>query len=138
MFKFHRRRKERKTIGGAIVETVAGLFILVPLVLFLIDGIAMVLAQTTNDALAKKCARAAASQKDNGTATAAVSQVISGFSSPVIQNAQCSITAFDPQGTVSVQTQITFSFPVQVPFVGATTQNFVADATEPVVGNLPQ
>ncbi len=130
--------RRRKTRGGAIVETVAGLFVLVPIVLFLIDGIAMVLAQTANDALAKKCARAAASEPDQAKADAAITAVISGFSSPVITNVTANrVGAFDPAGTVTVQTQVTFVFPVQVPFVGVTQQDFVADATEPVVGALP-
>ena len=134
--------RRRKTRGGAIVETVAGLFVLVPIVLFLVDGIAMVLAQTANDALAKKCARAAASEKDMGAASSAVSSVISGFSNPVITNVNANVTNFDDpttnvNATCTVQTQITFVFPVQVPFVGVTSQIFVADATEPVVGDLP-
>ncbi|HMO20116.1 MAG TPA: hypothetical protein PKC98_04010 [Candidatus Melainabacteria bacterium] len=129
--------RSRKTRGGAIIETVAGLFVMVPIILFMIDGIAMVLAQTANDALAKKCARAAASEPDQPKAAAAVSNVISGFSSPVLTNVTANITSFDAASTVRVQTQVTFVFPVQVPIVGATSQIFVADATQPVVGALP-
>lgn len=129
--------RSRKTRGGAIIETVAGLFVMVPIILFMIDGIAMVLAQTANDALAKKCARAAASEPDQPKATAAVNNVISGFSSPVLTNVTANIMSFDAASTVRVQTQVTFVFPVQVPIVGATSQIFVADATEPVVGALP-
>lgn len=133
--------RRRNTKGGAIVETVAGLFVLVPIVLFLVDGIAMVLAQTANDALAKRCARAAASADSQATATTAMNACIAGFSNPVITNVGANMTSYDgsggPNSTVTVQTQITFVFPVQVPFVGVTTQDFVADATEPVVGTLP-
>lgn len=134
--------RRRDTKGGAIIETVAGLFVLVPIVLFLVDGIAMVLAQTANDALAKRCARAAASADTTANATVAMNSVINGFSNPVITNVSAQMLGpfdetGDPNATVTVRTQITFSFPVQVPFVGVTTQDFVADATEPIVGTVP-
>ncbi|MBK9142935.1 MAG: hypothetical protein IPM23_10600 [Candidatus Melainabacteria bacterium] len=130
-------RRNRKKKGGALVETVTGLFILVPIVLFLVDVVAMVMAQTANDALAKDCARAAASAPDAAQASAAVAGIVASFNSPVLSNVSATITNYNTGSTVTVQTQVTFTFPVQVPFVGVSSQDFAATATEPVVGVLP-
>jgi len=50
----------RKRSGSCIVETAAGLIFLIPVMFILIDVSALVVAQTSNDMLAKQCARAAA------------------------------------------------------------------------------
>lgn len=132
-------RKRRKKTGGAIVETVAGLFVMIPVVLFLVDVVAMVLAQMAHDALAKDCARAAAEEKNAGAATAAVNTVIGNFSSPVLKVNPGPVVDFDgtTPGTVRVQTTSVFTFPVPIPFMGSSNQTFVAEAREPIVGILP-
>jgi len=130
-------RKRRKKNGGAIVETVAGLFVVIPVVLFLIDVVSMVLAQMANDALAKDCARAAAEENNAGSASADVNTVISHFSSPVLTNVSAPTVTFDTgAGTVYVKTQATFTFPVPIPFWGQNQQVFVAEAQEPIIGIL--
>ncbi|SRR5579883_73693 len=132
-------RRRRKKAGGAIVEVIAGLFVLIPVVLFIVDIVAMVLAQMAHDALAKDCARAAAEETNAGNATAAVNQVISGFSSPVMVIQPGPVVDYNgtiPE-TVRVQTTAIFTFPVQVPFCGNLQQTFVAEAREPIVGVLP-
>ena len=133
-------RKRRKKTGGAIVETVAGLFVLIPVVLFLVDVVAMVLAQMAHDALAKDCARAAAEETNAGAATTAVGNVISSFSSPVLQIQAGPVVDYNgtiPE-TVRVQTTAIFTFPVPIPFWQNSNQTFVAEAREPIVGVLPQ
>ncbi len=129
--------RARRKKGQALIETIVGLFIFVPVVLFLIDVIAMVMAQTANDALAKDCARAAAEEVDQAAAQTTVDQVKVNFSSPVLKINTAKVLSYSDE-TVTVQTNATFTFPVQIPVVGVSTQIFTADATEPVVGKLSQ
>jgi len=127
-------RLKRKR-GQALIETIVGLFIFVPVVLFLIDVIALVMAQTANDALAKDCARAAAEEVDQAQAQTACNQVKVNFSSPVLRINTVNVTAYSDE-TVTVVTNATFTFPVAIPMFGVSTQEFGATATEPVVGKL--
>ncbi len=127
--------RARRKKGQALIETIVGLFIFVPIVLFLIDVIAMVMAQTANDALAKDCARAAAEEVDEPAAQTVVDQVKVNFSSPVLRINTVKVLSYSDE-VVTVQTNATFTFPVQIPVVGVSTQVFTADATEPVVGKL--
>lgn len=130
-------RKRRKKSGGAIIETVAGLFVVIPVVLFLVDIVSMVLAQMANDALAKDCARAAAEENNAGAASGDVATVISHFNCPTMTGVSAPVVNFDTaSGTVYVQTQATFTFPVQIPFWGQNSQVFVAEAKEPIIGIL--
>ncbi|MBY0356680.1 MAG: hypothetical protein K2W82_01655 [Candidatus Obscuribacterales bacterium] len=55
--------------GQSIIETVVGIIVLVPIVLFLFDVAVLVLANTANDNLAKSCARAAAGATNAATGT---------------------------------------------------------------------
>lgn len=144
--------KARKTKGSSIVETAAGLILLIPIVLFLVDVAAMVVAQTENDKLAKACARAAAEfpQGDARAVSAAqgvyngqrASNLLSpiGFGAPggnpPLPSGTPSYTA--GAGLVTCQTTIVCTLPVPVPFVGTPSVTFNAKATEPIVGELPQ
>lgn len=125
----------RRSKGTSIVETLAGLFVLIPVVLFLVDVAALVLAQTANDHFAKSAARAAAETANVAAATLAVQQVQANFpsssicSNPTIDNLNYSNTQ------VTVVTRIRCNLPVVVPGVNPF-QDFVSDATEPVVGRL--
>ncbi len=134
--------KRRK--GSSIVETAAGLILLVPIVLFLVDVAAMVVAQTENDKLAKACARAAA-ELPTGKGTLAAQGVYNtqtksnlltpkpfGFGSP-----PSGTPVYAGDGNVTVTTTISCTLPVPVPFIGTGSVDFVARATEPIVGELP-
>ncbi len=46
-------RERRSNLGSGIVETAAGLILVIPVLLCLVDVAALVLAQQANDALAK-------------------------------------------------------------------------------------
>lgn len=151
-----RSKSKRKTTGGALIETVAGLFILIPVVLFLIDVVSLVLAQTAHDKLAKDCARAAAEVRarrptapnqpevvDPADVNAAIDQIITRFNNPVLvvnsrtwQNPPMNPpTNMTPDlGLIRVELNSTFTFPVAIPFAGNTSQVFVAEAVEPTVG----
>jgi len=131
-------RKRRKTTGGALIETIVGLFVVIPVVLFLVDVVAMVLAQMSHDALAKDCARAAAEvdeARQPGKTQQDIDGVIARFNNPLLIVNSNSWSNPSP-GVVRVETHSTFTFPVYIPFVGASSQQFVAEASEPIVGVL--
>lgn len=128
----------RKSRGGAIVETVAGLFVFIPVVLFIVDVVAMVLAQMAHDALAKDAARAAADTPDVGSATTAMNTVRGNFNSPVLVVNTMTLDTGNWPNSVRVESISTFTFPVAIPFIGVASQQFVAEAVEPVVGVVPQ
>jgi hypothetical protein len=54
------RHLQRRRRASSIVETVAGLLLIIPLMLFFVDLIGVLMCQTANNALAKEAARAAA------------------------------------------------------------------------------
>lgn len=56
-----------RSSGQSIIETVVGITFLIPIVLFLLDIGVLVLANTTNDNMAKTIARAAASARDSSS-----------------------------------------------------------------------
>lgn len=129
-------RRRRDTTGGALIETVVGLFVIIPVVLFLVDVVAMVLAQMAHDALAKDCARAAAEVDEiryPGKTQTDIDGVIARFSNPMLTVNSNSWSNPSP-GVVRVETRSTFTFPVAIPFMGNTQQQFVAEASEPLVG----
>jgi Flp pilus assembly protein TadG len=131
-----RVQRNGRVRGSSIVESLAGLLLLIPMALLFVDLAALVLAQTANDALAKQAARSAAQTTNLTDATAAVTVVIQNFrQSKLMTVTSTSIPTF--ADSVTVKTFITCTLPIPLPFVGITYQNFVASATEPVVGNLP-
>ncbi len=131
-------RHNRKR-AATLAETMAGLILVIPVVLFLIDVVALVIAQTANDALAKHCARAAAGGKDNAEANSAAQAVIAAFSDNFIVSGAQLVPGSSCKAWSNTQvtcvTQVTCTLPVPIP--GHSTQIFQADATEPVVGVLP-
>ncbi len=128
----------RRKRGTSIVETAAGLFIIIPIVLFLFDVAACVLAQTANDSMCKSAARAAAEADDAGKAQAAAQSAIDNFPAAgyIKSKRLAKPVAYDPNSSVTVVTEIICQFPVPIPFGGPAQMNFVTDMTEPVVGKL--
>jgi Flp pilus assembly protein TadG len=131
--------KARRTSRGAsLIEVLVGLFVIIPLFLMIIDLSAIVLGQITNDALVKRCARAAAQQATSGAANTAANAVIGAYqsngivSAPVLAN-----FSFDAggSGVVQVETQVTITIPAEVPFVPMLSRSrpMRARATEPIV-----
>jgi hypothetical protein len=130
-------QSKRMKSGGSLAETGAGLFLLIPVFLFLFDVAAMVIAQTANDSLAKHAARAAADQP-TGQGSFAAQNVVNTFAAgnPTLCSKATLVSCTYANGLVSCVTQITCKLPVPVPFGGPSTQNFQATASEPVVGEL--
>lgn len=131
-------RHRRKRRGVSLIETVAGMAIAIPVVLFIVDAVAMVIAQIAHDHLAKDCARAAAEEANATDMTNAINNTISRFNNPMlVVDSNTFNVVNDASGTaetVRVQTVSTFTLPVPIPFLGMDKQTFKAEATEPVVG----
>ncbi|HEY9787888.1 MAG TPA: hypothetical protein V6D17_21045 [Candidatus Obscuribacterales bacterium] len=130
-FRNNRRR------GASIVETAAGLFILIPIVLALVDVAAAVLAQTANDSMCKHAARAAAEATNQTDASTAARTVVQEFPTSPIITAKRLVTdpvQYQANTRVTVVTEVTCTFPV--PMFGWSSINFHTDVTEPVVGTL--
>lgn len=130
------RSKRRR--GASLVEVIVGLFLLVPLFLCIIDLSAIVLGQITNDALAKRVARAAA-HKDNGAAaTAAANAIITSFQpTGIVSSPQLVSLSFNAGGAghVVAETKVVITIPAPVPFVPLLqrSRDMHARATEPIV-----
>ncbi|HEY9774963.1 MAG TPA: hypothetical protein V6C81_14460 [Planktothrix sp.] len=127
----------RKRSGSCIVETAAGLFVLVPVMLVLIDISALVVAQTSNDMLAKQCARAAAEMPSYQGTSAAQNAYANFLDNALVTKSANPQINYPTSDTVTVTTTITCRLPVPVPFGGPSQQIFQAFSTEPVVGQLP-
>jgi hypothetical protein len=130
------KRKDRD-LGSSIMESLAGLILIIPMSLLFVDVAALVLAQTANDALAKQAARSAAQTANPADAQTAVNTVIQNYHQSKLLTINSGVISVYTADTITVVTNITCTLPVPLPFVGITSQNFVAAATEPVVGNLP-
>ena len=144
---------KNRSRGSSIIETVVGLTVVIPILLVVVDCAAVVIAQTSNDALCKHAARAAAecaTFADNpgppvaiGGQTAA-QQVIQQYNAgnpSLTTNAQCTVTPL-PNATqwqnVRVNTTLTAVLPVPVPFTNTTNFTFQAQSQEPVVASYAQ
>jgi len=132
-------RFSSKNKGQLSIELIAGLIILIPIVLFLLDVGAVVLANSINDDLAKRSARAAGGQSTAQQALDAASSVVSRTrSNPVITRVQLDPAGFSfdtASGRVSVRTRVDVKLPVPVP--GFENLNFRAQAVEPIVALPP-
>jgi Flp pilus assembly protein TadG len=138
--------RQRKKSGSGIIETAAGLMILIPVLLILVDIAALVLAQTANDALAKQCARAAADLPSTAPTTnpamiTAATNAYGNYANNTIvtkgANGNTLTVVDNGDGTVTVKTWITCTLPVPVPLGGPSGTTFEAFSTEPIVGQLP-
>jgi len=97
-----RTLKRRNRRASSIVETVAGLIMIVPLMLVFVDLIGVIMCQTANNALAKEAARAAA-EIPWGASQPAVT--IGGVSYPVTTLAQAQTAAAAAANNVVEQYQ---------------------------------
>jgi len=143
--------------GSGLVETAAGLILIIPVLFCLIDVAALVIVQTANDSLAKSCARAAADFPVNdpqGLAAATnrftlyqdsgilrkVTLLVSPNAGPVPGSLSPPIpqpNATAGQETVVCVTTVNCVLPIPVPFGGPAQTQFVAYAVEPIVGQMP-
>lgn len=150
------------TTGSAIAETVAGLLILLPVFMLLLDVMSLVIAQSVNDDLAKQAARFAGQQQlvtttnssgavvpDTTTMTNQAYTLANNYvsntpyataASGIITNASIvnnTVNFNITTGQVQVITQIQCNLPIAVPFGGPSFTIFQAQATAPIVGIQP-
>ncbi len=137
------RKNTRCFTGSAIIETLVGLFVLLPVFLLLIDVISLVIGQSINDDLAKQAARIEANLPTNDSGEAAVKYVgdtIYAGSTGLVTDASVVLPKFswttDSSGhtTVTVVTEVRCNLPAPVPLGGPSYQIFQAQATWPWVG----
>jgi len=149
------KNQRRNKRGSSIVETCAGLFVVIPILLFFMDVGYVLLGQMANDALAKEAARAAAETATLTLANTAAQNVVTNYfnsqdsmfiSPPSGDPALVIVSPADIQynptvagvqsGVVIITTHISCRMPV--PFPGlANPLSFSAVATEPIVALLP-
>jgi Flp pilus assembly protein TadG len=132
-----KRYRSRKD-GASLVEVLAGLFIIIPLFLCIIDLSAIVVGQIVNDALAKRAARAAAQKKTAGAANAAATTIVSSYQvNGIVTQAQLHNLTFNPSnsGNVQIETRVRINVPAPIPIVPLFTNGrfMHARATEPIV-----
>jgi hypothetical protein len=129
-----------RDIGQSLVEVAVGMLVLVPVALFLLDVGALVLAQTSNDTLAKNAARAAAEQPDEAKAKAASKDVVDkfGLSTIVSERPTLEMTYNNGQDVI-VRTTMKVKLIVPVPFVPQLDNpTFTAQAREAIVATLAE
>jgi len=145
----NKRTKSYRYGGTAIVETVVGLFVLVPVFLLLMDIVSLVVAQTINDDIAKCAARAASQcsqENDSGgiiggktTATNYINGTGYTGSNGLVTRATMSYWNWNTTtwpGTITVSTTVTVKLPIPVPLGGPATQDMSATASEALL-NVP-
>jgi hypothetical protein len=127
---------------------VVGLTVVIPILLFLVDCAAVVIAQTSNDALCKHAARAAsecATYADVGAqigGNTAAHNVVNSYNAGnpgLTTNANCTVTPLPDAATwqnVTVKTTLTVVMPVPVPFLNVNNLTFQAQSQEPVVASF--
>ncbi len=130
--------------GTAIIETTVGLFVLIPVLLLLLDVIALVIGQTINDDLAKNACKAASvvqsstpgqppSRNDGlAAANAYLDTTLYRGSGGLVSEVTIPDSQFIWDATnakVAVGTQITVNLPVPVPLGGPSSQVMNAQAS---------
>lgn len=137
---------KRTRKAATIAETAAGLFIIIPVFLLLADVIAVLIAQTQNDSLAKQAARAASEKDEKVPARTAADQVITNFgSTSLVSNPTITMFRYNKDGTeppaplggLYVQTSVRCNLPVPVPFSQLDHVDLAAEATETTVALPP-
>lgn len=133
------RKGSRKSCGQGLAEAVAAAIILIPLAFCLLDLIVLIVANSTNDTLAKNCARAAANQDSQVKALDAAQKSISSFHPSTIVSADSlQLSGFNYDSTKGyVTAQTTMKVHLPMPFPGYSDMTFQALASEPIVNFTP-
>jgi hypothetical protein len=134
-----RKKGSRKAHGQGLAEAIAAAIILIPLAFCLLDFIVLIIANSTNDTLAKNCARAAANQDSQVKALEAAQKSIKSFHASTIISADAlQLSGFNydqTKGYVTAQTMMKVHLPM--PFPGYSDMTFQAMASEPIVNFTP-
>lgn len=123
----------RKTKGQGLVEVCAGIMVLIPLSLFMLDMMVLVTTNVINDAAAKNAARAAANQADLNAAKSAAMKALEHFKKSSIIT-DLSLETFDYPASkdgVTVRTKMSVHLPG--PFTAGQELTLLAQDIEPIV-----
>lgn len=130
------QKRNRKANGQCFVEMFVGSMVMIPVMLYGLDIIALGLSVSVNDHLAKEAARVAAVQTDSQAARMAANNVISRLKkSAIITEASITSDGFDytEKDRVTVKTELYVRVPAPLPFLEGT--RIYARAVEPIVAN---
>ncbi len=129
-----KREARRAKSGQGLIEVLVGGIVLITVGWFGLDLAAIVMANSTNDGLAKSAARAAANQVDKKAAGEAANQCITHFASAgiITKVKMDGDISYEPNKAVAVRTVMEVRPPVGFP--GFETITFHAQAVEPIVG----
>jgi hypothetical protein len=126
--------RNRRPKAQALMEVLIGMFILIPIALFILDMVVLVVTNSANDSLAKNCARAAANEQTSTKANDAAQNVVASFHrSNIITNAILVGCNYRDRDSVIVETAISVKLPVTVLGINCS-PTFHASAVEPIVG----
>lgn len=131
------RNRSRKS-GASLIEVMAGLFLIIPLFICIIDLSAIIVGQIVNDGLAKRSARAAAQKSTQGDAQTAATNVINAYQiNGIVTSATLHQLDFNASGNgnVVVETRVQINVPAPIPIVPLFQNGrfMHAKATEPIV-----
>lgn len=123
----------RKAKGQCLIEVTLAAIFFIPVVLMGMDLLAVTLANSVNDHLAKDAARAAANQQSMANAqTAAIKAINALKKSTIIENIEMVDFQYQSNERVSVTTRVHVKLPAPFAFMERT--KLIASATEPIVG----
>ncbi len=127
--------KARQRLGQSLMETMAGLIILVPIGLFSYDLTYILIANENNEKLADNAARAAANHADSSSAQLAAQQAIDDFQTSA-NYGKTTLAAFEydmeGSGQISLITQIDTKLPVS--FGPWKSISINAKGVQPIIG----
>jgi Flp pilus assembly protein TadG len=127
--------KQRSNAAQSLIETMAGIVIIIPLGLFSYDLTYIIVANQNNELIADTAARAAANHGDNSSAQLAAQQAIDDFQKSA-NYGKTSISDFqynvDGSGQVIVCTQLNANLPVAL--ANWTAVTISAKGVQPIVG----
>lgn len=127
----------RHRSGQSIIELMAGLVVLVPVALFLLDLGVLVLSNQIADTNAKNAARAAANQPTKALAEGAAAKALERYKDTgagFVKSLKVQDLNYVPDDRVAVTTLMEVELPVPVPFgLLDNKPKFVTQAVEPIV-----
>jgi hypothetical protein len=147
--------KRKIASGQSFIEAIAGILVIVPIALLLLDVAALVLCNQANDKLAKSAARAAAGVPAIASPDQRARNVVSQYrtsGNPLVEsvrlawldynNGEVTLNSPPPNagtpGAGKVLVVVEMKIKVPVPFPYFSEGNFVAQAVEPIVALPPQ
>jgi UPF0716 family protein affecting phage T7 exclusion len=130
-----RGTKPRQRLGQSLVETMAGIIVIIPLGLFSYDLTYILIANQNNENLADTAARAAANHADNESAQLAAQQAIDDFQQRA-NYGKITLTLFEfnraDNGQVILATELDAKLPVS--FGSWRSMLLSAKGVQPIVG----